>query len=194
MSLRSAADVAAAYATMGIYIFPLKVTDEQKMPLVKWGTESTTDPDTIRRWWTIWPDASIGVNCGKSGLVIVDLDVKEGKDGPGDWEKYLDGREVPHTFKVRTPSGGWHGWYRSVGVAYKTSRGEIGPGVDIRSHGGMAVAPGSPGYTWHGEAPLSLDDIPVMPKGVLPESNGTTGGHWRELDESTLDLRDRAAL
>jgi hypothetical protein len=135
------------------------------------------------------------VDCGKSGLVVVDLDVKKGVDGPGSWKRHCSGHQLPATFHVHTPSGGWHTWYRDPASKYRNSAGEIAPGVDIRAVGGFVVAPSSPGYTWHAEQPLSLDDIPMMPDGIIPVTvNGTHVGHWNLLDRAGLDPRDLAAL
>ena len=36
----------------------------------------------IRGWWETWPNAMIGLVTGaRSGLYVVDIDVKEGRDG-----------------------------------------------------------------------------------------------------------------
>lgn len=195
----TALDIALTYAAMGLHVFPCKEYGPPgviKTPYTHNGlNDSTTDPDVIRGWWERWPDALIGVDCGRSGLIVVDLDVKDGKDGPGNWSKFLNGRELPATFNVRTPSGGWHGWYRDGGTAYKTCADEVAEGVDVRAVGGYVLAPGSTGYTWHAEVPLSVDDIPVMPTGILPERNGARfTGHWQNLDRDALDSRDLAAL
>ena len=57
------------------------------------------------------------------------------------------------------------------------------------------IAPGSPGYTWHAEAPLTLGDIPVMPTGIIPETApGDRTGHWKRLDRDDLEPQDLAAL
>jgi hypothetical protein len=187
--------VVLTYAAMGLYVFPCAVKGRDKTPLVKWGDASTTDPGIIRGWWDRWPDACIGIDCGKSGLIVVDLDVKDGIDGPGNWKKLVDGHDVPATFYVRTPSKGWHLWFRDPGGKYRLSAGKVAPAVDVRAGGGFVVAPGSAGYTWHAEAPLSLDDIPAMPDGIIPASNGGgTTGHWKKLDRDTLEPRDLAAL
>jgi Bifunctional DNA primase/polymerase, N-terminal len=187
--------VVLTYAAMGLYVFPCAVKGRDKTPLVKWGDASTTDPGIIRGWWDRWPDACIGVDCGKSGLIVVDLDVKDGIDGPGNWKNLVDGHDVPATFYVRTPSKGWHLWFRDPGGKYRLSAGKVAPAVDVRAGGGFVVAPGSPGYHWHAEAPLSLDDIPAMPDGIIPASNGGgTTGHWKKLDRGALEPRDLAAL
>jgi Bifunctional DNA primase/polymerase, N-terminal len=135
--------IARSYAELGLAVHPC----DGKVPLVKWRDESTTDLATIAAWWERWPDASIGVDCGKSGLVVVDLDVKDGIDGIGNWKRHIDGKHVPATYSVRTPSGGLHHWFRDPEGKYRNSAGLIAPGVDIRAVGGFVVAPGSPDYT-----------------------------------------------
>ena len=74
-NLQAALDLAKA----GIRVFP--VTPD-KRPLVKWKTEATTDPAKIRRWWRRWPDAMPAFATGdESGIDVLDLDRKDGKDG-----------------------------------------------------------------------------------------------------------------
>jgi putative DNA primase/helicase len=37
--------------------------------------DATTDPDQIRKWWRIWPNANIGVATGCiSGILVIDAD------------------------------------------------------------------------------------------------------------------------
>ena len=44
--------------------------------------DATTDEKTIRRWWREYPDAGIGMPTGKpSGMIVIDIDRKEGRDG-----------------------------------------------------------------------------------------------------------------
>lgn len=197
---------ALSHAAFGLYVFPCKPYDHPtgpKAPYTNHGlNEATVDPSVIRSWWEQWPDALVGINCGRSGLVVVDLDVKDGHDGPDDWQRHLDGRKVPSTFKVQTPSGGWHGWYRDGGVRYKSHAGLLGrgdpakpSGVDIRAIGGYVIAPGQAGYTWHAEQPMSLDDIPVLPREILPETSSEGGaGPWRQIEPEKMHPADLAAL
>jgi hypothetical protein len=186
-------DAALGYASMGTYVFPC---NDLKEPHTKHGFhDASVDPDVIRGWWEKWPDAQIGVDCGRSKLAVVDLDVKDGQDGPGEWKKLTEGKTIPATFYVRTPSGGWHLWFRDPESKYRLSASQVAQGVDVRAGGGYVLAPASDGYTWYAEAPLSLDDIPAMPDGIIPTSNGGgTTGHWKKLDRGTLDPRDLAAL
>jgi AAA domain/Bifunctional DNA primase/polymerase, N-terminal len=102
---------------------------------------------------------------------------------------------VPATFYVRTPSGGWHLWWRDPDGKYRLSASAVAPGVDVRAVGGYVLAPASDGYTWYAEAPLSLEDVPALPDGIIPTSNGGgTTGHWKKLDREALEPRDLAAL
>ena len=54
--------------------------DIGKHPRIKdWPNTATRDPDLIRRWWTQWPEANIGILTGvKSGLVVIDIDPRNG--------------------------------------------------------------------------------------------------------------------
>ena len=53
-----------------------------KHPRTKHGLkDATTDEATICRWWTMWPQANIGIATGAvSGLVVLDEDSYKGGD------------------------------------------------------------------------------------------------------------------
>ena len=61
------------YAARGWHVFPLR--PGQKRPALQsdWEGRATTDPDRIRGCWE-HDDYNIGIACGPSGLVVVDLD------------------------------------------------------------------------------------------------------------------------
>ncbi len=100
-----------------------------------------------------------GIACGKSRLAVVDIDVKSG-DGVGWHKRNLS--KLPKTFRVNTPSGGWHQYY-IVPEGVEIESGVLEQGAaDLKSAGGYVVGPGSPGYDIpDGEeceiAPLSED-------------------------------------
>jgi len=73
----SRVDAALGYAASGWPCFP--VQPEAKTPLTQHGLkDATTNQATIRRWWSLRPDAAIGVVTGAaSGLVVIDLDPTE---------------------------------------------------------------------------------------------------------------------
>lgn len=104
-------------------------------------TDATTDPELIERWWGQHPGAGIGTPTGIKWDVL-DVDVKEDVDGRIHIPTLqqlglLDGcRHV-----VRTPSGGWHLYFKSAGVMKNKNHRELG--LDVRGAGGYVVAPPS---------------------------------------------------
>ena len=102
--------VALRYAALGLPVFPLK--PGTKKPDCKNGfKDATTDPAVIERWWTENRFRGIGIATGAvSGAAIVDLDRKNGKDGPASfaaWSAGL-GLNLPWRPWAGTPSGGIH--------------------------------------------------------------------------------------
>ena len=128
---------------LGWHIFPI-APGTKNVALVKWGTEATCDPDKVRYWWTNrYVGANIGVACGPSGLFVLDLDVKDGKDGPFECALLeLSNGLLPDTVRATTPSGGDHRFFNGTGRTTIGDKGGIAPGIDTRSYGGMVlVAP-----------------------------------------------------
>ena len=117
---------------------PSRLTDAMAQP---------TDLKIIRA--SSWTRALIGVHTGKSGLVVLDIDRKDGKDGFADAPKTLPdrgfGELVTSTFCITTPSGGAHFVFRDPGGkigriidAFKALNG--GPsGVDILGGDGYFI-------------------------------------------------------
>lgn len=127
-------------ASDGYHVFPLR--PNAKTPLTRHGFhDATTDPTQISEWWTRHPNANIGIACGASGIIVADLDIKNGVDGPGNWSTVVDGVDHRPAVRVSTPSGGTHLLWRGTGV--NSSNGEVAPGVDVKAEGGYIVAPGS---------------------------------------------------
>lgn len=100
--------LALSYASRGWHVFPITKGTTNK-PRVKWGTAATTNAKTIKEWWKAWPDDNIGLACGPSGLCVVDVDMKKGKNGQATLDALeLDYGQLPHTLSAVTPSGGTH--------------------------------------------------------------------------------------
>jgi Bifunctional DNA primase/polymerase, N-terminal len=194
--------VALAAAQRGWYVFPLRPND--KRPAfpdhtvdrctgsdarcraagrhVGWQARATVDPDRIRRGWATAP-YGVGISCGPSGLVVLDLDMpKPGQTPPPQWtaDGITDGGDVfavlceragqpfpGDTYTVRTGRGGLHLYFRHpyCGEALRNTAGDRGRGlgwlVDTRAHGGYVVAAGSiaadrPYTVLHDTAPALL--------------------------------------
>jgi hypothetical protein len=111
----------------------IPVNPDTLIPAVKWKgiTESVPIP----------PGYNSAVITGEvSGIFVVDLDEKNGKSGTEEIAKL---GELPDTYTVRTPSGGYHLYFNHPGKPVYCSAGVLGPGVDIRGDGGIVHAPGS---------------------------------------------------
>jgi putative DNA primase/helicase len=142
-------------------------TGRGKCPRGKWKDESTTDQDTIRRWWQRWPTANIGIDCGKSGLLILDADTyKESFEG----EKLLT-RADEETVTTLTGGGGVHLWYkRPESKDWGNAKKGLPDGIDIRGDGGYIVAPPSlhkSGNRYAFEGGYGLTEIALLPRSGL---------------------------
>lgn len=134
---------AVAYATRGWWVFPLR--PRAKTPITRHGVQdASSDPAVVGAWWAEWPDANIGLDVYRSGLVVVDLD--PGKGGVATWEALCaDYHLAPYTtLQSRTGSGGMHLIYAaSIGLTIRNSTEKLGPGIDVRGKGGYIVLPPS---------------------------------------------------
>ena len=153
-------DHAIAWARRGFRVFPV-IPASKKPAVSSFPTEATTDEEKIRRWWT---DPVAGViqpyNVGvcTTGMVVLDIDRKSNVDGQPLYEE-LGGHY--DTLVVRTPSGGLHAYYNGP----DSSLAPAGPGLDVRSHNGYVLAPGSVvengSYTIENDRPLALLPDPI---------------------------------
>ncbi|MET8519756.1 bifunctional DNA primase/polymerase [Nocardioides sp. NPDC004968] len=166
---------ALAYAARGWHVFPLQ--PDTKRPATPghratdcdgtdpwcrtghtgWEQRATTRPDWITRAWSSNPTYGVGIACGPSRLVVVDLDThKPRTEIPEPWKSFeittgedvldhlagVHGGTIAPTYTVRTVSGGIHLYYAApADAAYGNTAGKIGWLIDTRAHGGYVVAP-----------------------------------------------------
>ena len=106
-------DRALSLARQGFYVFPV---NGRKRPLTPHGHfDATTDPETIATWWTLdFPDALVAVHCGRSKLVVLDLD-RHNEDADGFVSIQLGWLEIPqNTWSYTTTTNeGEHIWLRA---------------------------------------------------------------------------------
>jgi hypothetical protein len=160
-------DAALAYATRGYPVFPCT---PDKKPYTKNGfKDATTGQQQINQWWDQWPNASIGMPTGHaSGVAVLDLDKKKGKDGfksVPDWESRSP-------VIVRTLHGGAHLYFQAAS-APRNSTDDIALGVDTRGEGGYVILPPSAGYTWTNGQDFSA--LPPWPDDLRPRKGAKTG-------------------
>lgn len=135
--------------------------DQCKVPLVKWKEYQSRVPtiDEVIKWFTLWPDASIGVVTGEiSNLVVFDLDSQKAFN-------YAQAQgEFPETVRLKTGKGE-HVWVKHPGFHVKPDVNKK-LDMDIRGDGGFVVSPPSfhgsgNQYEWiDGHA---LNDIDIAP-------------------------------
>ena len=115
-----------------------------KRPCISdWPNRATTNEKRIRDWWAKRPDAIPGiVTGGRNGILVIDPDVKNGKDGLSAMRAIGLDPDTLSPIIVQTPTTGRHlyfAWQESIG-----NSGEGLPyGVDIRGEGGYVAAPGA---------------------------------------------------
>jgi hypothetical protein len=163
-------DAALQYATeRGWHVFPWNVSECWSYKRAenhggrRWGM--TADPNEIRRDWSLYPDAGIGIATGaESGVIVVETDTKEGgheHDGAVTLaELEAEYGELPATLQAESPSGSVHYYFNHPGFDVKSIAGKIGPGIDVKADRGMVVGPPSikPGkgiYQWRNSLPIA---------------------------------------
>jgi putative DNA primase/helicase len=149
---------ARSYAKYGIYVNPVNVTrksDGKKdvRPVGLWRDTSSTSLADIGAWEQAHPNAGLLIDCGKSGLVVVDCD---GQEGIANWQALFGEDGPPDALgMVNTAGGGQHWYYRAhpdhpIG---NDQSGKVAPCVDIRGLGGFVFAPpttdGQGAWAWH---------------------------------------------
>ncbi|MEU1892763.1 bifunctional DNA primase/polymerase [Streptomyces pristinaespiralis] len=169
---------ATDYAARGWHVFPLR-PDDKRPAVTSWEQKATVDLERIERAWTgAYARCGIGIACGPSRLVVVDLDTSKGDTPPEEWQMpgIVDGADVladlygrhddrfpfGTTPTVCTASGGLHLYFAAPEREVRNSAGKVGWKIDVRAAGGYVVAPPSTAaglpYTWQ-----TGPDTPPLP-------------------------------
>lgn len=173
-------DAALEYAARGWYIVPIHTptsgscscnrqcgTNAGKHPRTMNGLkDATIEPQQILKWWSMWPDANVGIVTGAiSDLVVLDID----NDGDQALDDLVDKNgALPATIESLTGGGGRHLLFAHPGGRVPCSSGKIGRGLDIRADGGYIVAPPShhvsaADYRWELSSDPRSTELAVMP-------------------------------
>ena len=168
-------EAAIDYASNGYRVFPCK--PGLKTPLTARGFhDATTDLDQVEAWWTVNPEANIGIATGNA--TVIDIDPVDGRENPWISEGGEQVLELFSGIQSITPRGGRHIWLRTPADAtWRNSAGKIAPGVDVRSTGGYVLAPPSRVkdeksdgvYSWIQDAELDCppSGLPDAPKWLV---------------------------
>lgn len=115
--------------------------------------EATTDTKQIQAWWLEHPDSNIGLVPWPSGLVVLDIDPRNGgTESLAELEQKFG--QLPDTARVFTGGGGLHIYFTlPTGIDRVPSR-VLRPGVELKAQGTYVLAPPSSHLSvWLGAAP-----------------------------------------
>ena len=131
------------FINRGWFVFPLQPGSKFPYKDFAWKEESSDSLTDVQQWEAAYPGCNWGLDCGKSGITVIDLDIKKGINGLKHFTDLIESDFDTHlyeTMQVETPSGGMHLYYNGLS---KNSAGKIANGVDTRSEGGYVLLPGS---------------------------------------------------
>lgn len=187
-------EVALSYVDKGWAVLP---TGKNKRPIIGNGSRgASVDIKQVVAWWIKYNSANIGIATGDiSGIFVVDVDMKNGKDG---WDSLVKqfGNELivnDNDCVARTPTGGFHFVYKIPEGMEIHNAQDLLSGIDIRGEGGYIMAAPSSvmvddewkEYQWskNGSEPqlppewvLKLLKMNVEKRGEPLDVNGILGG------------------
>jgi hypothetical protein len=143
-------------ARTGWYLFPTI----GKVPATEHGFhDATNDPGRLCILFAARPDADgFAVDCGRSNLVVLDVDCRPGLDGRDSLRDAGHPWLEANTPRASTPRGGEHVFF----TGSLPSRIGALLGVDIKSLGGYVVLPPALGRSWLADAsPWVLPPVPA---------------------------------
>lgn len=151
------------------YIFQCGEKSKQPNPATapRGVNSSTNDRATVEKLWTEYPNANIGIDLGRSGLTVWDID--HGLADIAAAREWISKMKLPSTFTVRTgrrDAFGLQLFFQGLTRNHPYSYGSISG--EIRSAGYYVLAPGSI-HDKSGEEYAILADRPfaAMPALVL---------------------------
>ncbi len=125
---RTILDYAKWYAKQGWHVVPTHL--QTKCHIGNWTSAATTDETQLEDWFNgEWSDAGLALHCGKSNLVVIDIE----KDGELDFLDLVSEHnlELPPTFTQHSGGGGRHLFYSCDRPNLKTMTKIFGKQVDI---------------------------------------------------------------
>mgnify|MGYP001330018465 CR=1 FL=1 len=166
--LSELARAALTYASRwGLHVLPLLVARKEPFAsAVPHGyLDASRDGERIASWWDRAPRANVGIACAPSGLLVIDVDPRNGGD---ETIAALMRRlgDLPETWRALTPGGGVHYYFRHDGKDYPHA---LGRGVDVKYRGYVvappSIHPNGHRYRWDlGAHPTeaSLAEVPMV--------------------------------
>jgi hypothetical protein len=140
-------EAARQLAYLGLSVFPAQ-PNKTPAPGLQWTAFSSCDLPQVDRWWQQHKGALPALNCGASGVFVLDLDRKPGAaDGVDAFAKLCDEN---HDFDlmqrvpiVTTAGGGKHLFFAMPALPLGNGTGGLPAGIDCRGKGGYVIAQGA---------------------------------------------------
>lgn len=213
MARKSNAEIAQDLARAGIEVFPCREADstrlnpktgkpkfKAKAPYIAKGLRAASAClETVRKWWTRWPLALIGIVPGQRAVdaLVIDLDRKHGKDGVTAFRGLVsDWRDLPFS---ETPSGGEHIWFARPESGAGNDMGDLPAGIDIRCDNGyICVGELADGSRY--AADDILDDIvqrrewPPLPASITDLLKAARPAPAKNADKAPADYLHKGAM
>lgn len=165
-------NAAIAYSQMlGWKVFPIHY--KSKAPITQNGFYDATDNvEQIREWFTLYPNAGIGLPTGKvNNIVVLDVDPRNG--GDVSFDRLIDEYgELPHTVECLTGGGGNHIYFNYSNEINKSKSDEY-PGLDMQRTGQYVILPPSTHpdtdkkYHWEESSKPVITPIADMPEALI---------------------------
>lgn len=147
---KSLKECALEYVNNGFAIIPIADKHKTKF-MLKWKENQVKTADGVESWWNECPNYNIAIVTGKlsKNLLVIDVDMKNGKNGMEALEKWAEENEPLKCNAIATtPNGGFHYYFYVPDTLIDKARGikstaDIYEGVDVRYNGGVIIAPPS---------------------------------------------------
>ena len=208
---------ALEYARRGFLVFPCDPDPRSrnaKQPLIARDKDGSGDPiprtggfykatddeATIRKWWTRYPNALIGLRMGRVAKVFAidpDRPKKAGDpDGMEAWADLAAAHGAPLTHTHVTPRGGRHLLFVYPDhLNITNSTGSLPKGIDVRGEGGYVIAPPSrllDGGEYRIEEPEHAFHFAQAPEWLLDRIHKAEASPRDEAPKSARQNGDRA--
>ncbi len=167
----------AAALARGLAVFPIPPGERKAPP--GWQARASRAPDQP------WPaGCNVGVGCRASGVVVIDLDRKNGVDGVVELERICRAGAAPwpQTFTIATANAGLHLYFIAPHQVVVSTIATMGPGIDVRApgrtSGGYVIGPGSvvDGCTYTIAHDLPIAPVPRWLANYLGRTSRTSSG------------------
>jgi hypothetical protein len=191
---------ALALAERGMSVFPCRERD--KLPATEHGfKDATRSAATITKWWSLLPNANIGIATGSaSGIFVIDIDSPEAEHELHKIEADLG--LLPSSVELITGKGR-HIYFRyPADHCIRNTQGKIAAGIDSRGDGGYVLCPPSihPSgrrYCWSVDSDREFADAPAWLIEKLATSErapATPPEQWIELAAGVSEGARNATL